>query len=547
MSTCLGLYIEDNIIKYAKVTKERDQLKVDAFGVKIYDNLDEAIKQVVDETYSYQVPIYTNLSQENYNFFYIFSLLNKNDIAKAVETEFESYCSEKNYNSNAFESRYALVPSMEDKEKLKAIHVSENKIQLGKKTQLLGTYDLKGIVPLSMAISGITQFGEKEKAIIVNIENKTEITTIMNQQIYDITTLDIGSQDILDKINMKENSYSKAYEICKETTIYTSEGKNLVGSDEDINYLEDIMPTLYQIVGQVRKIINESFEKIDKVYITGTAALINNIDLYFGEYLEKIDCEILKPNFIKISPEINIKDYIEVNSAIALALSGLGEGVNGMNFQKASFSEKLSKFLKLDLSSAKNLKEGKEKTNIKINKDVFKFDFNMPLDRMEKGLLNVAKAVFLLFIIYSTFAYNLNKQIDDKIKQADESIQNTNAQIRAVESDKSKITTRTNEYSDKISSLQQVNQEVANNNKVKKSIPILLNRLINITPTGVQITSIQNTTDKHIVIKAQSSDYDQLGYLVSSLRNQNVLTSVLSSTGQKSNNIVSIQIEGDLP
>ena len=547
MSTCLGLYIEDNIIKYAKVTKERDQLKVDAFGVKIYDNLDEAIKQVVDETYSYQVPIYTNLSQENYNFFYIFSLLNKNDIAKAVETEFESYCSEKNYNSNAFESRYALVPSMEDKEKLKAIHVSENKIQLGKKTQLLGTYDLKGIVPLSMAISGITQFGEKEKAIIVNIENKTEITTIMNQQIYDITTLDIGSQDILDKINMKENSYSKAYEICKETTIYTSEGKNLVGSDEDINYLEDIMPTLYQIVGQVRKIINESFEKIDKVYITGTAALINNIDLYFGEYLEKIDCEILKPNFIKISPEINIKDYIEVNSAIALALSGLGEGVNGMNFQKASFSEKLSKFLKLDLSSAKNLKEGKEKTNIKINKDAFKFDFNMPLDRMEKGLLNVAKAVFLLFIIYSTFAYNLNKQIDDKIKQADESIQNTNAQIRTVESDKSKITTRTNEYSDKISSLQQVNQEVANNNKVKKSIPILLNRLINITPTGVQITSIQNTTDKHIVIKAQSSDYDQLGYLVSSLRNQNVLTSVLSSTGQKSNNIVSIQIEGDLP
>ena len=157
------------------------------------------------------------------------------------------------------------------------------------------------------------------------------------------------------------------------------------------------------------------------------------------------------------------------------------------------------------------------------------------------------KAVFLLFIIYSTFAYNLNKQIDDKIKQADESIQNTNAQIRTVESDKSKITTRTNEYSDKISSLQQVNQEVANNNKVKKSIPILLNRLINITPTGVQITSIQNTTDKHIVIKAQSNDYDQLGYLVSSLRNQNVLTSVLSSTGQKSNNIVSIQIEGDLP
>ena len=38
------------------------------------------------------------------------------------------------------------------------------------------------------------------------------------------------------------------------------------------------MPTLYEIVGQVRKIINETMDKIEKVYITGTAALINNID-----------------------------------------------------------------------------------------------------------------------------------------------------------------------------------------------------------------------------------------------------------------------------
>ena len=48
----------------------------------------------------------------------------------------------------------------------------------------------------------------------------------------------------------------------KETTIYTSEGRDL--TDVDTNYLEDIMPTLYEIVGQIRKIMNESIEKIDK-------------------------------------------------------------------------------------------------------------------------------------------------------------------------------------------------------------------------------------------------------------------------------------------
>ena len=49
MSTCLGLYIEENIIKYAKVSKEHDQVKVDSYGMKIYENLEQTIKQKLPE------------------------------------------------------------------------------------------------------------------------------------------------------------------------------------------------------------------------------------------------------------------------------------------------------------------------------------------------------------------------------------------------------------------------------------------------------------------------------------------------------------------
>lgn len=59
------------------------------------------------------------------------------------------------------------------------------------------------------------------------------------------------------------------------------------------------MPTLYSIVSQIQKIINSNTAKIEKVYITGTAALINNIDLYFQEYLEDTKCEILKPSLLQ--------------------------------------------------------------------------------------------------------------------------------------------------------------------------------------------------------------------------------------------------------
>lgn len=540
MSTCLGLYIEENIIKYAKVSKEHDQIKVETFGVHFYDNLDQAIKQIIEETYSYKTQIAINLSEEMYNFFQVFSLLNKKDLPKAIKTEFEAFCADKNYNPNVFETRYAITPDIEQKDRLKVIHISENKIELNKKIQRFNNYRLQTIMPVSMSISDIANFHERENCLIVNIEEKTIITKILNQNIYDIKTLDIGSREILERINLKENSYQKAYEVCKETTIYTSEGKEL--SEEETSYLEDIMPTLYEIVGQIRKIINESLEKIQKVYITGTGALINNVDLYFEEYLEGVKCEILKPSFIRISPEINIKDYVEVNSGISIAMSGLGEGIVGMNFKKTTFMDKLPEFLTMDIGGNKN-----KDTNNKSKGNLFTVDFNIPLDNIEKGMLRGIIGLFILFIVYCSFTNLIKKQIENKNLEVNESINNTNEQIALVQKDIQSLQNKTNEYMTRINNLQEINKRLEENNRTKKSIPILLNKLMYIMPDGVQLTSIQNINGTHIVIEAQSKEYAQLGYLTTNMRFSSVLTNVIPTTGQKENNIITIKIEGDLP
>lgn len=544
MSACLGLYIEENIIKYAKVSKEHDQIKVESFGVKFYDNLDQTIKQIVEETYSYKTPISINLSEEMYNFFEVFALLNRKDLPKAIKTEFEAYCADKNINTNVFETRYAITPNIQEKEKLKVIHVSENKIELNKQVQQFSAYKLENITPISISIADIAKFDEKENCIIVNIEEKTVITTILNQNIYDIKKLDVGSKEILDKINLKENSYQKSYEICKETTIYTSEGQELLEKEE--NYLEDIMPTLYDIVGQLRKILNENTERIEKVYITGTGALINNVDLYFEEYLENVKCEILKPNFIKISPEINIKDYVEVNSAISLALSGLGQGITGMNFKKSTFMDKLPELLKIEVGGNKKQKENKKESKI-FKGNLFTMDFNVPLDRIEKNLIRSATGFLILFVIYCGFASLIKKQIENKNDEAQNSINNTNSQIALVNADIQNIQSKTSKYANKISSLEKISEKVQENNRVKKAIPILLNKLMYIMPDEVQITSIQNTTDTHIEIQAQSKSYAQLGYLTTNLKVSGVLNNVISTAGQQQNNIITIKIEGDLP
>lgn len=539
MSTCLGLYIEENLIKYAKVSKDHDQVKVESFGVKFYENIDQTIKQIVEETYSYKTPISINLSEEMYNYFQVFALLNKKDLPKAINTEFESYCTDKNYNPNVFETRYAITPNTQDKDKLKVIHVSENKIELNKILQKFASYKLQNVMPVSMSIPSVTEFDKKENALIVNIEENTTITTIIDQNIYNITKIDVGSKEILDKINIKENSYQKAYEICKETTIYTSEGKEL--TDTEANYLEDIMPTLYEIVGQIRKVMNESLDKIDKVYITGTGALINNVDLYFEEYLEDVRCEILKPNFIKLSPDLNIKDYVEVNSAISLALCGLGQGISGMNFKRNSLMDKLPELLTIEVGTKKS------QVGRKNPPKMLTVDFGEPLDRIEKNMLRSLSGLVLILVVYCGFSILIKNQIEVKNKEADESIKSTTAQISLVSQDIQSLQNKTNEYTNKINNLNQINQEIEENNKTKKAIPNLLNRLMYVMPSEVQLTSIQNSTSTHIVIQAQSTSYAQLGYLTASIKTNGILQNVISTSGQKENNLVTIKIEGDLP
>ena len=68
-----------------------------------------------------------------------------------------------------------------------------------------------------------------------------------------------------------------------------------------------------------------------------------------------------------------------------------------------------------------------------------------------------------------------------------------------------------------------------------------------IVPENVQITSITNTTGRHIEIMAQSDKYEQLGYLKARIKSEVMLTNVISTAGQKDGGVVTVKIEGDLP
>ena len=539
MSSCLGLYIETNLIKYAKVTKERETLKIESFGIKFYDKIGETIEQIVSETFSYNIPISVNLSDEVYNYFYMFSLLNKNDLKKAISTEFDSFCYEKKLNKNVFETRYAISNDVNDKDKIKVIHVSTNKTSITKLTQKFSEYKISTITPLGTAITNLISVKPKENVIVINIEDKTTITSIVDQKIYDVKKLEEGSLEILNSIANKENSYSKAYEICRNSTIYTIEGKEL--QDENNEYLEDIMPVLYKIVTKVQEYVSDSTIKFEKIYITGNMSAVNNIDLYFQEFFTTEKCEILKPYFISDTIKINVKDYIEVNSAIAIAMQGLGYGIKSMNFKKKSFMDDLPEWMTKEISFGKN-----DNKSSKLN---FDFSLSGRLDSTEKWLLRSATGILIFILLYSGFSVYLNNKINEKISEAEDVSSYTDLQIAAVDKDINTTKEKANKYQEMKDNLTKINNKLQEDINLKFSIPNLLISIMDVIPQNVQITEIENTgnEEKHIVIRAQSKYYDELGYFKAKIKEEGILKNVVSTQGEKQGEFVKIVIEGDLP
>lgn len=537
MSTCLGLFIQNNLIKYAKVSRDNENIKIENYGLRFYEqDLSETIEKIVDETFSYKTPISINISDEKYTNAEIFALLNENDQKKSIRTEFEYFYNQIGKNRLTVDYRTVLSETNRENDKRNVLYAYAEKGIIAEKMQLLDKYRLTGLCPVSLAIPELSQ---NEDCIIVNIEDRTEVTTVVNNKPISVDVIDNGMQEILKNIASRENSISKAYEICKNTTLYTESSQNL--QTENNEYLEFIVPTIYKIIEQVREIVNKSQTDIKKIYLTGTGIIINNIDLYFQENFLDYKCEILMPYFAdKTSLKLNIKDYLEVNSAIALAMNGTNKKNKNISFvNKSEKWEKLSELLNSDVKTINKKAKGSKRKNqlpqIKLNiKDL--------------DCLRFAYGMTCLLIAYVGTTIVLHNKIFDKTIETQEVIDNTKVQIASVDQNTQLIEMRTNDYQEILNQLKEAEEQNTEANNSKNVIPNLLSQIMFAVPKEVQILSIQNTEKKHIVIEAQANAYQYLGYLKAEMQNRAILINVTSTSGiRQTNNMIKVTIEGDLP
>jgi cell division protein FtsL len=336
-------------------------------------------------------------------------------------------------------------------------------------------------------------------------------------------------------------------------TIYTQNASELYSDTNE--YMDVVSTTLYKIVSETKRIINEFFSNIDKIYITGLGTCINNVDLFFQEYISSAKCEILKPYFLNTSSmQIPIKEYIEVNSAIALALDGLGMVNKEVNFSKSTKMSGISKE-NSKLSSVMNaqIDFGTIKQIFSDFGKKLKKDFIAPLDSTEKLLLRGATACIITAVLFIVFSNIISKQLEEKTAEVEDRISKTNTELSKVDSDINIISARNKTYEDLIQEITnptvEEEDETTTSQRViqKDSIPNFLNRVMFVIPKKVKLISIQNTTSDHIVINAEAEKYEQLGYFKAVLSTNGILENVKSTSGEKTGSTVQVTIEGDLP
>ena len=320
MASALGIFIDRNIIKYAKLNGAKDKLKVESYGMKYGENHKELLKQIIEETNSSKNNVVINAAEIHYEETSIFSMLKKKDYYKAVEVAYEEIIDKQKLRPELLEYGYILSKNPADSEKLHVLLGIQEKGAMETRANLFGqNVMLYSQMPIGISISNI--YENPLPALIVNIEEDTYITEIYDTEPIKVTRIATGTKNIIDTINNEENSISKSYEVLRNMVLPTDDMDQI--SFEGNEYAPVIVSEVMKIVSEIKSVMKKRPGIYKKIYISGTGATISNLETFIEKLIDDVECDILRPAGIEGQKKVAIKEYVDVNSAIALACEAL--------------------------------------------------------------------------------------------------------------------------------------------------------------------------------------------------------------------------------
>lgn len=288
--------------------------------MKYGENHKELLKQIIEETNSSKNNVVINAAEIHYEETSIFSMLKKKDYDKAVEVAYEEIIDKQKLRPELLEYGYILSKNPADSEKLHVLLGIQEKGAMETRANLFGqNVMLYSQMPIGISISNI--YENPLPALIVNIEEDTYITEIYDTEPIKVTRIATGTKNIIDTINNEENSISKSYEVLRNMVLPTDDMDQI--SFEGNEYAPVIVSEVMKIVSEIKSVMKKRPGIYKKIYISGTGATISNLETFIEKLIDDVECDILRPAGIEGQKKVAIKEYVDVNSAIALACEAL--------------------------------------------------------------------------------------------------------------------------------------------------------------------------------------------------------------------------------
>lgn len=529
MERCLGIYIGDKIIKYAKLHMDKNKnIDVEISNVKyVLGGVKEVIDEIINETNSQNTPIAINILNEEYLSTEIIKQVSKNDITSMVELEIEDIAEKQGINPKMLLYKFDVQESLANKEynKIRILYTNRNDIEQYSKIEGL---DIKGAYPISKTITSIVPREERNYALI-NIEEKVTISVVLNGNLTETIVLDTGMKEVVDSLSEQLGSYAKAYDTCKTINVYTEEENPNNPEIEKI-----IEPILQEVLRKIEEAIKPYRGKAQKLFLTGMGVLFTNIDILFEQYYS-LPTEILKPSFAKGEIGIrNMAELIEANSAISLASALLTSSIEEVNF--------------MTLINKKQLKIAGEKGKLGI-KLPGKISFHGDAADVIQKLIfaNLVAATLLVgYTIFGSVYYSQSTKVEEDIRA---SIKVIDKQKSTVQSDTAYITQNTQKYKE----INEMVNDVLNKIQLNEigalrtyNVANFMQKVMKFIPKNVQLITISSNDNKHVTITAKSGSYAALGYFVSQLKLEGIINNVKIDSVSHGTEI-QVSIGGDLP
>ena len=549
MSSWLGIYIGEKVVKYAKLTREENSSRIKAitYGTKIHlGNKSDIISNIVTATGSEGVPVCINSEGERIHKTEVLRIISKNDLESLVDLEVVDFTGNEDKNERSYVYKYVLLDSLVSRDNYTANIVIQDRPGVDKylsdeNTSVVSMYSLPYVLD-EIAPKEVSNY------LIIDMNENTDLIFVSDGKLLDVINMDLGMKKIMDTFPEMLGSYQKAYDTCKTINVFSDESN--VNNPELERVIE---PVLQDALNRIQNKIRELNLKIDRIYLSGTITLFINSDMLFEQYFDT-PTEKLRPYFIDAKDSNNnMSEVTEANEAFALAYEGLMVERPELDFlrQNKKFGNIFAKVGKIKSTGAKIVNENNKGPKLKVNRNENVFIGNINLEKVKSILIFANVIMFTLLLVYSVFGgiYNaqMNKQIENVVEEKAKVTENTvkvNSDITYINSNKEK-------YSNYVSYVDETIRKI-NKGEIGKystyNVALFMLKISKYIPDGVLLKSIKSDSSKHVTIIASSNSYAQLGYFVSQLKLEGILEpSSVRTTAVAHDAVITVTIGGDLP